>query len=195
MRTITGDLSVGDYLFWSSEPDPSPATALVVCGVNNGMVRFSRLGGGIVHELSMELAMGALRLADLDDINKGFTRCLFTLGGDEDRKYEGYTDGAKWNGWERPILTAGVFRQLCADLWKDTNIEEEIAANGEAPKSMVDGCFIYDEGINAGQAYYIAQHLLWPVGVSVVGGIKLFRVGDIGLAWSKCVEEGEDSDE
>lgn len=45
-------------------------------------------------------------------------RTKFTICDDE-RIYEGYTDGTLWNGWECPWFTKEVTEQIMQDLNKD----------------------------------------------------------------------------
>lgn len=58
---------------------------------------------------------------------------------DDERNYEGYTDGRLWNGWECPWFTKEVTEQIMRDLNSD-GVETEYDAATDSYIIQVENC-------------------------------------------------------
>ena len=100
---------------------------------------------------------------------------------DDERNYEGYTDGRLWNGWECPWFTKEVAEQIMRDLNRD-GVETEYDATTDS---------------------YIIQEEEWDLpgvfegyDVETEDGIKhLYPIGAWCWIWDEVQEEYLDDDE
>ena len=105
---------------------------------------------------------------------------------DNERVYEGYTDGSTWNGWECPWFTKEVTEQIMQDL-RDDGVETEYNENTDSysvlqPDSVEDvfegeyvgtedggkhlypigaWCWIWDEVVTEKQHFKICISYSW----------------------------------
>ena len=142
-------------------------------------------GGGMQRSAEPSVFIRDCLLAvSSSDFRPPLYKAWFTLGDDETR-YEGYTDGTAWNGWAAPFLPQASFEQLQKVCWKDFKIDErpecECADLGE-------GLFVYDPVLDANRAWYFGQSVQYiPIVEKEIGGqkVRLFNCGDLGLCWTE----------
>ena len=82
---------------------------------------------------------------------------------DDERIYEGYTDGTLWNGWECPWFTKEVTEQIMRDLNKD-GVKTEYDEERDSYIVEIEGCDEPDVFDGADVSVEDGFQRLYPIG-------------------------------